>query len=93
MLNKSAAANMLQELGEKLQLLARYETGFPQGLVKVLSYSWRELTGRADYCKWHQKSLACKTVRARRSQASEEVKSCALASKCKEGEITAIRKE
>lgn len=76
-----------------MQLLARYEIGFPKGLVKVLSYSWRELTERADYCEWHQKSLAYQTVRSRRSQASEEGKSGALVSKCKECEISAIRKE
>ncbi|KAM6092025.1 uncharacterized protein LJ206_005259 [Theristicus caerulescens] len=93
MLNKSVAANMLQELGEKLQLFARYETSFPQGLVNVLTCSWRELTEGVNYHKWHQKSLAYKSVRSRRSQASEEVKSGALGSKCTEREITAIRKE
>ena len=93
MLNKSVAANMLQELGEKLQLLPRYETGFPQGLVNVLTCSWRELTEGVDYRKWHQKSLVYKSVRSRRSQVSEEVKSGAPGSKRTECEITAIRKE
>ncbi|CAM9991591.1 unnamed protein product [Bubo scandiacus] len=93
MLSKSVTDNMLQELGEKLQLLARSETGFPQGLVNVLTCSWRELTEGIDYRKWHQKSLAYKSVRSRRSQASEEVKSDVLGSKCTECEITAIRKE
>ncbi|XP_075598987.1 uncharacterized protein LOC142600060 [Balearica regulorum gibbericeps] len=93
MLNKSVAAIMLQELGEKLQFLASYKTGFPQGLVNVLTCSWRELTERVDYRKWHQKSLAYKSVRSRRSQASEEVKSGSPGSKCTEHEITAIRKE
>ncbi|XP_054689326.1 uncharacterized protein LOC129209155 isoform X3 [Grus americana] len=93
MLNKSEAANMLQELGEKLQLLASYKTGFLQGLVNVLACSWRELTEGVDYRKWHQKSLAYKSVRSRRSQASEEVKSGSPGSKCTEREITAIRKE
>lgn len=47
MLNKSVAANMLQELGEELQLIARYGTGFPQGLV--LTCNWREFTEGVDY--------------------------------------------
>lgn len=93
MLNESVAANMLQELGEKLQLLARYETGFPQGLVNVLTCTWREITEGVDHRKWHQKSLPYKSVRSRRSQASEEVKSGALGSRHTECEITAIRKE
>ncbi|KAM6284970.1 uncharacterized protein M6G45_005650 isoform 2-T3 [Spheniscus humboldti] len=92
-LSKSVAANMLQELGEKLQLLARYKTGFPQGLVNVLTCSWKELTEGIDYPKWHQKSLVYRSVRSRRSQASEEVKSGALGSECTECEIIAIRKE
>lgn len=92
-LNKSAAANMLQELGDKLQLLARYETGLPQELVDVLSCTWRELTGGVDDHKWHQKSPVYKSVRSKRSQASKEVKSGAPGSKCTECEITTIRKE
>ncbi|XP_021245147.1 uncharacterized protein C3orf20 homolog isoform X3 [Numida meleagris] len=93
MLNKSASASMLQELGEKLQLLARYETGFPQEPVNVLIYLWRELTEGADFCKRQQKLLSDKSMRSRRSQASEEVKNSTLASKSKKCEITAIRKE
>lgn len=93
MLNESVAANLLQELGEKLQLLARYETGFPQDLVNVLTCTWREITEGVDHRKWHQKSLPYKSVRSRRSQASEEVKSGALGSRHTECEITAIRKE
>ncbi|XP_032866060.2 uncharacterized protein LOC116965711 [Tyto alba] len=92
-LNESVAANMLQELGEKLQLLARYKTGFPQGPVNVLTCSWRELTEGLDYCTWHQKSLSYKSVRSRRSQASDKFESAVLGSKCIECEITAIRKE
>ncbi|KAK2534957.1 C3orf20-like protein, partial [Columba guinea] len=92
-LNKSVAANMLQELGDKLELLARYKTGFHQELVNVLTCTWRELTEAVDDHKWHQKSLVYKSVRSRRSQASEEVKSGAPGSKCSECELTAIRKE
>lgn len=81
------------QLGEKWQLLARYQTGFPLELVTVLTCSWRELTVRADFCKRQQKLLSYRSMRSRRSQASEEVKNSTLASKCKEHEITAIRKE
>lgn len=42
-LNKSVAASMLQELGEKLQLLAGYETG------NMLTCSWRELSEGIEY--------------------------------------------
>ncbi|PKK21102.1 hypothetical protein A306_00011749, partial [Columba livia] len=84
---------MLQELGDKLQLLTRYKTGFHQELVNVLTCTWRELTEAVDGHKWHQKSLVYKSVRSRRSQASEEVKSGAPGSKCSECELTAIRKE
>lgn len=48
---------------------------------------------RADFCKRQQKLLSYRSMRSRRSQASEEVKNSTLASKCKEHEITAIRKE
>ncbi|XP_032299849.1 uncharacterized protein C3orf20 homolog isoform X1 [Coturnix japonica] len=92
-LNKSASANMLQELGEKLQLLAGYQTGLPPELVNVLTCSWRELTEGADCCKRQQKMLSYKSMRSRRSQASEEVKNSILASERKEHEITDIRKE
>lgn len=93
MLNKSASADMLQKLGEKLQLLARYQTGFPLELVNVLTCSWRELTEGAAFCKGQQKLLSHKSMRSRRSQASKDVKNSTLASECKEHEITAIRKE
>ncbi|XP_068794090.1 uncharacterized protein [Struthio camelus] len=92
-LNKCVAANMLQELGEKLQPFASYETGFPQGLVNMLACNWRELTEGTDCNKWHQKSLAYESVRSRRRQASEEAKNGAPGSKCMQHEIPAIRKD
>nr|XP_009672890.1 PREDICTED: uncharacterized protein C3orf20 homolog [Struthio camelus australis] len=84
---------MLQELGEKLQPFASYETGFPQGLVNMLACNWRELTEGTDCNKWHQKSLAYESVRSRRRQASEEAKNGAPGSKCMQHEIPAIRKD
>lgn len=64
-LNKFLAANILQKLGEKLQFLARYKTGFPQGLVNMLTCSWRELSKGIDYHNWPQKSLVYKSVGTR----------------------------
>ncbi|XP_071620951.1 uncharacterized protein C3orf20 homolog isoform X3 [Heliangelus exortis] len=90
--HESVIDNMLQELGEKLQLLPRYETGFPEGLMNVLTCSWRELTEGVDELKWHMQSVACRRVTSRKKQASGEVKSGRPGSRHTEHEMTAIRK-
>ncbi|XP_051470498.1 uncharacterized protein LOC127382643 [Apus apus] len=92
-LNKSVADNMLQELGETLQLLAKYETRFPRGLVDVVTCSWREFSEGVDGHKRHWQSLGYRSVTSRKSQASEEVKGSAPGSECRECETTALRKK
>ncbi|XP_064366478.1 uncharacterized protein LOC112997284 [Dromaius novaehollandiae] len=93
MLSNCVTANMLQELEEKLQFFTSYETGFPQGLVNMLTCNGREFTEGTDYNKWCQKSLACKSMRSRRSQALEEAKNDVPGSKCMQHELLAIRKD
>lgn len=59
-LSKSVAASTLQELGDKLQLLARYETGFPQALVNVAAVARESslrglITANGTRRYWHTK--------------------------------------
>ncbi|XP_078511992.1 uncharacterized protein LOC144771243 [Lissotriton helveticus] len=69
---KYAAPSILYELSKMLLLFARYELLFPQGLVNVLTYSWKELTEGAVYTKRHWQSLAYQGVRPGMAQLSEE---------------------
>ncbi|KAM4676027.1 uncharacterized protein O3C94_008669 [Discoglossus pictus] len=48
---KYAAPTLLHDLGKLLQFFSQYEVIFPQGLVNVLNYSWKELIEGAVYTK------------------------------------------
>ncbi|KAM9311671.1 uncharacterized protein C3orf20-like [Gastrophryne carolinensis] len=48
---KYVAPTLLYELGKLLHFFSQYEIVFPQGVVNVLNYSWRELTEGAVYTK------------------------------------------
>nr|XP_025038012.1 uncharacterized protein LOC102456527 isoform X3 [Pelodiscus sinensis] len=69
---KSMAPTILHELGEILHLFASYDIIFPQGIVNLLNYSWKELTEGADYSKRHQQSLKDKSTRSGKGQTPEE---------------------
>ncbi|XP_069485918.1 uncharacterized protein [Ambystoma mexicanum] len=69
---KYAAPSILYELGKMLLLFARYELIFPQGLVNVLNYSWKDLTEGAVYTKRQWQSLAYQGVKPSMVQLLEE---------------------
>ncbi|XP_069086180.1 uncharacterized protein [Pleurodeles waltl] len=69
---KYAAPSILYELSKMLLLFARYELVFPQGLVNVLNYSWKELTEGTVYTKRHWQSLAYQGVKPGMPQLSED---------------------
>ncbi|KAM4748855.1 uncharacterized protein C3orf20-like [Rhinophrynus dorsalis] len=67
---KYAAPTLLYELGKLLHFFSQYEITFPQGVVNVLNYSWKELIEGAVLNKRHP--LACKRVTTDRNLAPEE---------------------
>ncbi|KYO36211.1 uncharacterized protein LOC102568548 [Alligator mississippiensis] len=73
---------MLQELAEILHFFTSYEIIFPQGLINVLNYSWRELSEGADYSKWCRKSLTCESQSLGRGQALDEYDKMVSRSEC-----------
>ncbi|XP_067415891.1 uncharacterized protein [Emydura macquarii macquarii] len=90
---KYMAPTMLHELGEILHLFDRYDIIFPQGIVNLLNYSWKELTEGADYSKIHQqRSLRYKSIRSGEGQASEECHKMAPGSEYMGQEMTECAK-
>ncbi|XP_034628216.1 uncharacterized protein LOC117878038 [Trachemys scripta elegans] len=89
---KYMAPTILHELGEILQLFSSYDIIFPQGIVNLLNYSWKELTEGADYSKRHQQSLRYKSIRSGKSQASEECEKMASGSEYTDHEMTQCEK-
>ncbi|XP_029457453.1 uncharacterized protein LOC115091341 [Rhinatrema bivittatum] len=61
---KSSAPTLLYELGKLLDFFSQYEIIFPQGLINVLNYSWKELTEDALHTKKQWQSLAYRSVKA-----------------------------
>nr|XP_008176965.2 uncharacterized protein LOC101948618 [Chrysemys picta bellii] len=89
---KYMAPTILHELGEILQLFSSYDIIFPQGIVNLLTYSWKELTEGADYSKRHHQSLRYKSIRSGKSQASEECEKMASGSEYTDHEMTQCEK-
>ncbi|XP_032654504.2 uncharacterized protein LOC116835626 [Chelonoidis abingdonii] len=89
---KYMTPTILHELGEILQLFASYDIIFPQGIVNLLNYSWKELTEGADYSKRNQQSLRYKSIRSGKSQASEECEKLASGSEYMDHEMTQCAK-
>ncbi|XP_040269320.1 uncharacterized protein LOC120984482 [Bufo bufo] len=70
---KYVAPTLLYELGKLLRFFSRYEIVFPQGVVNVLNYSWKELIEGAVYPKKQWQSLTSKkTVDTSEQSAAEE---------------------
>ncbi|XP_019399458.1 PREDICTED: uncharacterized protein LOC109315949 [Crocodylus porosus] len=81
-LDEYTVLTMLQELAEMLHFFASYEIIFPQGLINVLNYTWRELSEGADYSKWCRKSLTCESQSLGRGQALDEYDKMVPRSEC-----------
>ncbi|XP_053320317.1 uncharacterized protein LOC128491946 [Spea bombifrons] len=69
---KYVAPTLLYELGKLLHFFSQYEIIFPQGVINILYYSWKELIEGAVYNKKHCQSQPSKKGTADQSQVPEE---------------------
>ncbi|XP_053262976.1 uncharacterized protein LOC128422670 isoform X4 [Podarcis raffonei] len=70
--HKCMAATILCELEEMLKRFTKFKFILPQGVLNILSSSWKDLTEGVWQNKKYLQELAYKNFKSRRRQASEE---------------------